>query len=240
MKELDKTKSYYLGDLSEEQFSKINELLVNDKEAKWHSTKLCYLRDNECLYLFNSIYIGWYTSNKRKEYTSVVNALELFYTLENVQVDCRELSEEQIKEMCRVYESNGYEMWDDKDALKISTGNEFYITGEWHAKTTITYDKFMELFSKEESVLTEIMKDEYKPTFCETYKSVKPQHYSKGIDTFKRMEENCTLEERLAFAKGNIDKYTWRTKGQDKEDFVKIVKYAEWAIKQLENEQSIK
>src|SRR5690606_13090084 len=53
----------------------------------------------------------------------------------------------------------------------------------------------------------------------------KPSHYAKGIDTFARMEANCTKEECLAFAKGNIDKYNWRTKGQDLEDFDKIIAY---------------
>ena len=62
---------------------------------------------------------------------------------------------------------------------------------------------------------------------------VKPSHYAKGIDTFARMEANCTKEECLAFAKGNIDKYNWRTKGQDLEDFDKIIAYAEWAKKML-------
>lgn len=61
----------------------------------------------------------------------------------------------------------------------------------------------------------------------------KPSHYAKGIDTFARMEANCTKEECLAFAKGNIDKYNWRTKGQDMEDFDKIIAYAEWAKKML-------
>lgn len=57
----------------------------------------------------------------------------------------------------------------------------------------------------------------------------KPAHYSKGIDTFARMEANCTKEECLAFIKGNIDKYNWRDKGQDLEDFDKIISYAKWA-----------
>lgn len=61
----------------------------------------------------------------------------------------------------------------------------------------------------------------------------KPSHYAKGIDTFDRMEANCTKEECLAFAKGNIDKYNWRTKGQDLEDFDKIIAYAEWGKKML-------
>ena len=62
----------------------------------------------------------------------------------------------------------------------------------------------------------------------------KPAQYQIGIDTFSRMEANCSKEEILAFCKGNIDKYTWRTKGCDLEDFKKIIDYANFAIKQLE------
>lgn len=63
-------------------------------------------------------------------------------------------------------------------------------------------------------------------------KRSKPKQYADGIDTFERMEKNATFEERIAFAKGNIDKYVWRKKDQDKQDFEKIIKYAQWAIKQ--------
>ena len=66
----------------------------------------------------------------------------------------------------------------------------------------------------------------------------KPIQYQIGIDTFERMEANCTLEEKLAFVKGNIDKYLWRKKGQDRSDFEKIIDYANWAIKQIDKESS--
>ena len=62
----------------------------------------------------------------------------------------------------------------------------------------------------------------------------KPEQYQIGIDTFQRMEANCTKDEILAFCKGNIDKYCWRKKGQDLQDFKKIIDYANFAIKQLE------
>lgn len=59
----------------------------------------------------------------------------------------------------------------------------------------------------------------------------KPEHYKNlKIDTFARMEANCTLEECLAFAKGNIDKYNWRSKGQDDQDDEKIIAFAKWRI----------
>ena len=63
--------------------------------------------------------------------------------------------------------------------------------------------------------------------------SDKPIQYQIGIDTFQRAEANMTKEEILACARFNIDKYNWRKKSQDKEDFEKIIAYAQWALKQL-------
>jgi len=89
--------------------------------------------------------------------------------------------------------------------------------------------------------IREVMeKQEYdKQSVHYTYTTTKPEQYQIGIDTFTRMEANCTLTERLAFAKGNIDKYNWREKNQDIQDFEKIVSYANWAIKQLKNQEEI-
>ena len=64
----------------------------------------------------------------------------------------------------------------------------------------------------------------------------KPKQYQIGIDTFKRSESNQTLSERLAVARFLIDKYTWRKKDQEREDFVKIADYANWAVKQIDNQ----
>lgn len=61
----------------------------------------------------------------------------------------------------------------------------------------------------------------------------KPKQYQIGIDTFERAEANLSKEEILAICKFNIDKYCWRQKEQDKDDFQKIIKYAEWALKNL-------
>ena len=61
----------------------------------------------------------------------------------------------------------------------------------------------------------------------------KPKQYQIGIDTFQRAEANMTKDEILACVRFNIDKYNWRKKGQDKEDFIKIIAYAEWALKQM-------
>ena len=61
----------------------------------------------------------------------------------------------------------------------------------------------------------------------------KPKQYQIGIDTFERAEANMTKDEILAFCKCSIDKYVWRKKGQDLQDYEKIISYAEFAIKQL-------
>lgn len=64
-------------------------------------------------------------------------------------------------------------------------------------------------------------------------KSDKPKQYQIGIDTFTRAESNLYKEEIIAICKFNIDKYCWRKKDQDLEDFKKIIDYANFAIKQL-------
>lgn len=63
---------------------------------------------------------------------------------------------------------------------------------------------------------------------------MKPVQYQIGIDTFERAEANLSKEEIIAVCKFNIDKYCWRKKNKDIEDFKKIIDYANFAIKQLE------
>ena len=103
----------------------------------------------------------------------------------------------------------------------------------------LAYEK--QEYEKQSFVFDQVSINPDKETFnipAYTVVELKPKHYAKGIDTFSRMEANCTIEERLSFAKGNIDKYTWREKGQDKEDFEKIIVYANWALKQINDEVS--
>jgi len=77
------------------------------------------------------------------------------------------------------------------------------------------------------------LNDNVSTTVTNPYELIKPTQYQIGIDTFTRMEANCSKEDILAFCKGNIDKYNWRKKGSDLEDFKKIIDYANFAIKQL-------
>jgi len=67
----------------------------------------------------------------------------------------------------------------------------------------------------------------------------KPTHYAKGIDTIKRAEANLTVNECIAIAKFNIDKYTWREKNQDLADCDKAMVYLKWRIKLLKRKAMI-
>ena len=71
----------------------------------------------------------------------------------------------------------------------------------------------------------------------EEYEYQKPIQYQIGIDTFQRAKANLTKDELIACIKFNIDKYNWRKKGQDIEDFKKIIDYANFAIEVLRGEK---
>ena len=65
--------------------------------------------------------------------------------------------------------------------------------------------------------------------------SDKPKHYKEqGVDTFTRLEHNASYKEIKGFIKGNIDKYNWREKEQNREDYQKIIQYALYGIRQLD------
>ena len=79
-----------------------------------------------------------------------------------------------------------------------------------------------------------------KSKLIDNKKVKKPKHYLKGIDTFERIVRNCTKDEVVGFIKGNIDKYNWRDKGQDIQDYEKIIAYCEFAIGYLIDEENEK
>ena len=87
-------------------------------------------------------------------------------------------------------------------------------------------------FWNEWSIKLNIKPFNYYDTITKPYFK-KPKQYQIGIDTFERAEANLSKDQILAICKFNIDKYCWRQKQQDKEDFQKIIDYAEWALKNL-------
>lgn len=66
----------------------------------------------------------------------------------------------------------------------------------------------------------------------------KPKQYQIGIDTIERSKANLTPENILAICQFQIDKYTWREKDQDIEDFEKVIYYANWAIDTLNSSKT--
>jgi hypothetical protein len=106
------------------------------------------------------------------------------------------------------------------DWEKTNEGFDFW--NEWSIKLNI------KPFNYYDTITKPYVKNNY-----DSNGVTKPEQYQIGIDTFERAEANLSKEEILAICKFNIDKYCWRKKDQDKEDFQKIIKYAEWAIKNL-------
>lgn len=151
MNKLNTNYVYSLEELTSEELKE----LINYLKSNYSNWKnFVKIWDNYTLY-FNKEDNTWYQGNK----SATHNAKELFYTLENVQVDCRELSEEQIKEMADVFEANGYKMINPKNDLTVdnthnilSCQDGYYIIYTNQNKTTITYEKFMELFAPQYDV----------------------------------------------------------------------------------------
>lgn len=224
MKELDKSKVYDLSELTNDELKETAKYMQDNHGWKgqvphtdlfWHEVS------------------GTWLYNKHDKVNNMVNAKELFYTLENVQVDCRELTEEQIDNLVNVYESNNipkYKGSYDREYVKGRCNfiMKNYSGCHWFSDkeikfTTITYDKFMELFAPQYEV----------KMIVEAPKEDKPIQYQIGIDAIGIAEKNMTIDECLAIARFNITKYSYRKKNQDLEDFKKVIAYANWAIKLL-------
>ena len=149
MRDLDKNEIYYTGSLNKNQLEILLDWL-NKNDTGWEDYSIdgfLEINGSDSLKYSNGSW-GWESNENQTK-----NAKELFYTLENVQVDCRELRDEQIKEMVNVFEKASFNL--DLDEI---TGEHFYLRLAKceesvdffkldNTKTTITYEKFMELFS---------------------------------------------------------------------------------------------
>lgn len=94
MKELDKTKVYDLSELTSEELNNVWKYLKKTDEH-WYTCPLEEVLNQSKTdrLLFDKHNWGWCNVSK-----PTANAKELFYTLKNVQVDCRGLTEEAHKE----------------------------------------------------------------------------------------------------------------------------------------------
>lgn len=216
MRELNKEKIYDLSYLTSEEYEKLFKWLL-DNDSGWRNVDFKYwINENDGFNLKHNGR-GW----SMQEVKPTHNAKELFYTLENVQVDCRELSEEQIKEMADVFENNGYdnssiglEVKDIYFLLRQRWGKEdrnFGVLGDHKDGrfTTITYEKFMELFAepKEEKPL----QPHYDNTNGSIYKFCNDQKLNSWeFDIIKRVvrcRKKGLFKEDLQKTKDLIDLY---------------------------------
>jgi|SRR5690554_1039317 len=163
-------------------------------------------------------------------------------TLKNIQVNCEGLSDNDIEQMRCIVEKRGYLVnngfYRKPDSLldyfyfKLdNNNNEFYFGKIGDTKTTITYEKFMELFGNKEEfdnllfVLNEELTEEYN-------KDKKPQHpLSPVIEKAMEMSETINkayketsnklnyeldfnfitqLAERMAQNKHKYEPYNWQ------------------------------
>lgn len=158
MRELDKTKVYSLEDLTSEEKNQLLEKLIELDDSWDGELPKENLFSSKYLYFTNTYnyLVEWLVSDEIYRITKeIVNAKELFYTLENIQVDCSELSDEQIKEMADVFKKSGFEMgslYKTGEFFHLNDNNcNYCIVGRYFDnKTTITYEKFMEMFGNKE------------------------------------------------------------------------------------------
>lgn len=144
--------------------------------------------------------------------------------------DLSELNDEQLECVAEFFDKNIHHYQSDGNTKKWIKGHMY--------KSLFLKDKdsdgdILWLFNHKSKVTKPVINAK---TLFETKtesESEKPIQYQIGIDTFQRAEANMTKEEILACARFNIDKYNWRKKGQTKEDFEKIIAYANWALKNL-------
>ena len=123
----------------------------------------------------------------------------------------------EVKKKALEYQRNNKDKYYDKNTDILSDAFNWKITFE-------DYDYWDDWDEKEP------MKPEFE---YDSNGVTKPKQYQIGIDTIQRSEANLSKEEIIAVCKFSIDKYCWRKKDQDKEDFKKIIDYANWALKNL-------
>lgn len=200
---LNKTKIYDLSELTSEERNELAEVTKNPYVAK-NVEQSKYI-----VYSINQAHwqVGDNTNDEK------TNAKELFYTLENVQVDCSELTEEQIKEMADVFENNGYTIGSlfllkEYCFMKRKKIVKYCSVGKKDkTKTTITYEKFMELFgnkekSEEFNNLVEVLNEELTE---EAYKETSNKlNYELDFNFITQ------LAERMAQNKHKYEPYNWQ------------------------------
>lgn len=216
MNALNEKHVYDLSELTSEERQKVSEVVKNPYVAKEieESKYLVYSKSQK----------HWQISDRSENPTT--NAKELFYTLENIQVDCKGLSDNDIEQMKYIVKKRGYLVNNGvyKNPqhkfgyfyFKLDNNNEFYF-GELNiTKTTITYNKFMELFGDKEK-----LEESYKETNRERINlEFNPQSKHKLYEAYKETSNKLNYEldfnfitqlaERMAQNKHKYEPYNWQ------------------------------
>lgn len=143
---LDKSKVYSLEDLTRDQFRKLYGWLLENDNG-WQYVSFEHWKNNKESLKYSGSSWAMYPVEP------TTNAKELFYTLKNVQIDCRKLSKKQIENIEEVFENNDYSV----GIINLINSHYFFrYNGENYVFVgkdrtddgfhTITYEKFMELF----------------------------------------------------------------------------------------------
>lgn len=156
MRNLDVNKIYDLSELTSEERELLFDNYFKNKRGFKNYRKYFIKIDSDVLFYHGKEW-EWHNDTWKviNEDFILTNAKELFYTLENVQVDCRELTDEHIKEMANVFEANGFNV--DKKELKVDDIHcylcfvqyDVWVCDGFKSKQTITYEKFIELFGSQ-------------------------------------------------------------------------------------------
>lgn len=213
---LDKTKVYSLKDLTSEEKQQLLEKLRELDDSWTGRAPRVQLFSSKYLYYTNSYNSlgGWFVSYEIY-YTSkeIINAKELFYTLENVQVDCRYLTNDQIDEIADVFKKYGYRigslfLMEEYCFIRENKGKYCLVTTKDKNKTKITYEKFMELFA---STTAESTQPHYDNTNGSIYKFCNDQKLNAWeFDIIKRVvrcRKKGLFKEDLQKTKDLIDLY---------------------------------
>jgi hypothetical protein len=143
---------------------------------------------------------------------------------------------EKVKKKALEYQKNQFEYTKNVKYYRYNPHSDYLTSAFNWLKTNEGFEFWEEWDNKKNNNAHEYFETLTNPYVKNNYDSngvTKPEQYQIGIDTFERAEANLSKEEILAICKFNIDKYNWRQKNQDKEDFKKIIDYANWAIKNL-------
>lgn len=212
MRELNRNHVYSLKDLTSEEKQQLLEELRELDDSWVGGAPGLQLFSSKYLYFSNS---GWFVSDEIY-YTSkeIINAKELFYTLEDVAVMVDELTKEQKKHLESVFVGYTY-------FRKPYTKNKELISCNGNYKYEIAYDKFIELFGSKEKLTLENIQVDCRYLTNDQIDEIADVFKKDGyrIGSLFLMEEYCFIREN----KGKYCLVTTKDKNKTKITYEKFI-----------------